>query len=431
MKKPLVSIIVPVIRPEKATRVFERLHSFTGLDREQWELVTEKDTDRIGAPCMVKRMVDQAKGDLICFLGDDTIPQKDFLKNAVAAMAELPAGWGLVGLNDKSGRKLPCHWLAHRKLLEHTTDGDFFHTGYKHCFCDTELWDIAREIGHYVYCETAIVEHDHPLLKKEPLTGDYARVYADEIFKADQALYMQRRRDRITARNKKNGELKLGIALPLCDAHVAKQFFLSFYLIDIPCDCQLLLPDFTTQDIGAVRNNLVRQALRLDLTHLIMMDTDQVYPQNVITKLLSHKVDAVGALVHKRWKPFNAVVYHGAVGRYRQEDDERVYSGELIEVDATGTGCILFDMTIFKSVPFPWFHFDVNAWGEPVGEDICFCQKMKDAGFKIYIDTSVEVGHLNTFVIDKDFYKQYKLANPFKFKDGTKRELPENKQAVA
>lgn len=150
----LISIIIPVIRPDKAARCCNAIIENSGIPRSQYEIVTEEDKDRIGAPRMVKKLTDESTGDLVCFLGDDTIPQKDFLKNALEAMATLPDGWGLVGFDDnirlRGQIKAAAHWLGNKKLLP-LLDGCFFHTGYKHCWCDNELTIRAAELGRYIF----------------------------------------------------------------------------------------------------------------------------------------------------------------------------------------------------------------------------------------------------------------------------------------
>jgi predicted peroxiredoxin len=134
-----------------------------------------------------------------------------------------------------------------------------------------------------------------------------------------------------------------------------------------------------------------------------MLDTDQVYPRDTLTKLLSHEVDIAGVLVHKRWAPFNPVMLRGTLGKYIIVEDEEMYSGDLVEVDATGTGCLLFDMRVFDKVKYPWFKFSVIN-EKPVGEDIYFCSKARQSGVRIFVDTSIEVGHLTTMEVNKTLH---------------------------
>ena len=191
--KKKVSIIIPIIRPDGAKRCIEAIHENAGVPESQYEIVTAVDDKRIGCPKMVKALVERTKHDLVIFLGDDTEPQKDFLKKALQAMSRLPEGWGLVGLNDlhHNGNTLATHWMAHKKLLP-LLGGEFFHTGYKHTFCDNELLTRCKQMGRYIWADDAVVVHKHPIFENKKLEGDYARVYSDEYTKHDQQLFTER-----------------------------------------------------------------------------------------------------------------------------------------------------------------------------------------------------------------------------------------------
>jgi len=162
-----ITLILPYIRLSGASRCLKLAQERSGLPKGDLFLMAEYDEHRIGCPKMVRYMAQTASTDLVCFVGDDCIPQQDFLKNALADMSEFEDGWGLVGLNDNTGRSLITHWLAHKKLLPYV-GGEFFHTGYTHCCCDVELQERASAIGRSKLSKTAFVLHDHPLLKNDP-----------------------------------------------------------------------------------------------------------------------------------------------------------------------------------------------------------------------------------------------------------------------
>ncbi|MBD3337157.1 MAG: hypothetical protein GF355_16720 [Candidatus Eisenbacteria bacterium] len=192
-----VSIIIPVIRPESARRCVEaiRRNAGPGLEPEaDYEILAEPDTNRIGCPRMVKRLTARSRGEMVLFLGDDTLPQNGFLAKALEAMASLPGGWGMVGLNDRvhDGNHTATHWMCHKKLLP-LLGGEFFHTGYLHTRCDRELTERCQALGRYVWAEEAVLEHAHPSLQGRELTGDYRRVYSVDYLKHDRALYKRRK----------------------------------------------------------------------------------------------------------------------------------------------------------------------------------------------------------------------------------------------
>ena len=185
-----VSICIPWIRELKFERCVNMIEENAGYP---FEMVAEEDKKRIGCPKMLKRLVDRSEGDLVVFLGDDTLPLTDFLSNAVLHMKKFPDQCGLVGFNDQTGRVLPTHWLASKKLLP-MLDGEFFHTGYNHCCCDQELLYRTHEKGLFIYAKDAIVLHDHPILTGQQTSDpDYLRVYSDAVRGPDQRLLAKRK----------------------------------------------------------------------------------------------------------------------------------------------------------------------------------------------------------------------------------------------
>jgi len=189
-----VSIVIPVIRPEKAMRCIKMATENAGIQQEDFEVLTAHDWQRLGAPKMVKALTAIAEFENVCFIGEDTLPQKNWLKEAINTMRLFEMEWGLVGLNDQTGRNdLATHWLASKRLLGYLGE-EFFHTGYWHCCCDVELTERANLMGRFKYSEKSVVLHDHPLLASEKAADkDYERVYSDEYLSHDRNLLKLRR----------------------------------------------------------------------------------------------------------------------------------------------------------------------------------------------------------------------------------------------
>lgn len=194
---PFVSIIIPTLgRPDKLARLLDSIGPNAGY--ENYEVIVEYDNpipDNIGVPKVLKRAVEKSKGDLVMFLGNDCIARKDFLKNAVDKMKEsFPEVDGLVGLNDGYWYgEVYTHWLASKKLLP-SLGGEFFHTGYHHTGCDSELTQMCRKLGKAVWAENARVFHDHPIQKafKEPIDEVYQIAYEPTNRELDNILYHKR-----------------------------------------------------------------------------------------------------------------------------------------------------------------------------------------------------------------------------------------------
>lgn len=208
------------------------------------------------------------------------------------------------------------------------------------------------------------------------------------------------------------GEIRLGIALPLVDQKVHTAFLDSFVLMRKPC-FTYIRPAFPSMQIDVIRNQLVKQALESGCTHMLMMDTDQVYNDpDMINKLLAHDKDVVSVMVQRRYPPFDGITLRGEPGKYLSVSDEEIIEAKksdnhLIEIDATGGGCLLYKTEVFLKIPPAWFEFSKTEGGEVIGEDINFCWKLKQNGYKIYCDTSIDVGHLSTLEINWNTHRLY------------------------
>jgi len=200
---------------------------------------------------------------------------------------------------------------------------------------------------------------------------------------------------------------KLAIGFPLSFPMVHSDFFFGCMMMERP-DFVVLRAD--NGPIDALRNNLVKEALELGVSHLMMMDCDMVYHHQTIPRLLSHKLPIVGALVYRRYPPFDPLLLKGdPVTGYESLSEWK--ENELIEVDATGTGCLMFDMNVFRDMPGPWFKFRDNPItdvGGVIGEDVGFCWDLRRAGYRIFVDTALPSTHLTTMAVNHQTFLLYR-----------------------
>lgn len=76
---------------------------------------------------------------------------------------------------------------------------------------------------------------------------------------------------------------------------------------------------------------------------------------------------------------------------------------EVFEIFAAGFAFMAIKQGVFESIERPWFELVyVRAYSGPnnektlipFGEDYSWCQKAKQAGYKIYIDPAAKIGHI-------------------------------------
>jgi GT2 family glycosyltransferase len=201
----------------------------------------------------------------------------------------------------------------------------------------------------------------------------------------------------------KISNFKLGIGIPNTFPYVNSGFFDSFIQMDKPDFVYLPAKNGPIEDL---RNNIVSRAIDAGCSHILFLDIDQSYPKDTIPKLLRHKLPIVHGMVHRRYPDFDPILYKGEIGRYELITDYE--EGSLLEVDATGTACVLYETRIFRDMEFPWFEFSKIEDGKTVGEDIGFCSRLRKKGYKIFVDTSIEVIHYAIIGVEKNFHRLYK-----------------------
>lgn len=215
----------------------------------------------------------------------------------------------------------------------------------------------------------------------------------------------------------KISNFKLGIGIPHNFPMVSDAFFDSFIAMEKPDFFYLRSPH---GNIENMRNELAKESLMGGCTHIMMLDSDQVYNIKTITRLLSHRLPIVGCLVYRRYPPFDPIMFRKKDGHFESITEWEPNS--LIEVDRTGTGCIMFETEVFRKIPYPWFRFRTGPYGGTIGEDFGFCDDLREKGYKIYVDTSIPSDHLTHMLVNEGTWKLYNRLKEAEAKSQKKEE---------
>lgn len=123
--------------------------------------------------------------------------------------------------------------------------------------------------------------------------------------------------------------------------------------------------------------------------YLLFWGDDMVPPFNVIERLLSHNKDMVACAVFARSEPY---AFYAFDENDKMFHVKRLNTG-LQKVTAAGTGVMLIKTSVFKNLSKPWW-----VWPNDDSTDVDreFCLRVaKEQGTEIWVDTNMEVGHLD------------------------------------
>lgn len=198
--------------------------------------------------------------------------------------------------------------------------------------------------------------------------------------------------------NKKNKNLKIGIAVP-CRDQVHSLFTFSLAnLIQTHAeeDIKTKLYMLSGSLIADQRHKLALSCIMDHCTHILWLDSDMMFPDDIAIKLLSHKKPIVACNYSTRAEPRKSVAYK-TIGDWENWLNSKNETSKLSQVAAVGMGCMLTDCRIFSKMSAPYFEVQYDeALREWIGEDFYFCKKSQDLGYDIFIDnqSSMNVYHL-------------------------------------
>lgn len=153
------------------------------------------------------------------------------------------------------------------------------------------------------------------------------------------------------------------------------------------------------------RKAIVKDALQFGADYLWMLDDDHVFDwsraggptdaYDVPIKLVEHlearpEIGVVGALYYQRGGDYHPVIMQEANGLPAFMLPGEV-AGRMQRVDVTGGGCMMIRMSVFDKIADPWFEPE-----HEFGTDIQLCRKVRAAGYEVWCDTSLLIGHLRT-----------------------------------
>jgi len=155
--------------------------------------------------------------------------------------------------------------------------------------------------------------------------------------------------------------------------------------------------------VDAARNKCASTMMEGGYDYILFIDQDVIVPPDTIRRLTAHNCDIVGGIYRQKMPPQNWCMFkksqdvHGADTKV-----PIVPTGDLIEVDYIGTGCLLISRKVFQKIAFPWFKWAVDILTpNGVSEDFWFCNNAQEVGFKIWADTSLKCGHVVTAILDE------------------------------
>lgn len=158
--------------------------------------------------------------------------------------------------------------------------------------------------------------------------------------------------------------------------------------------------------IDSIRNNSVMEAIDTGATHLLQLDVDHLYPEDIVIRLLEHDKDFVCGITSKRNNPYTQTQFKDvSLDMVGVKENVCKFKGDegLVKIGATGMVGSLIKTDIFKKMKYPYYKREYKIRENQVmetGEDIYFCRQLLKYNIDLWCDTSLSYPHhvTNAFV---------------------------------
>lgn len=188
--------------------------------------------------------------------------------------------------------------------------------------------------------------------------------------------------------------MKILLAIPSA-RYVETECFVSLFEMEKTGDIELLIPNSYSIDVA--RNVIARYAEEHKFDYILWVDSDMILPKDTLTRLIKYDKDLVaGVYAYKLLNNERVVAKRHNGEDYKDLTIKEIQESKgLIDIDAVGFGCVLTKVSMFEKIDYPYF-----IYTQEMGEDVYFCAKAKNAGFKLLLDTDLICGHKGTVNYD-------------------------------
>ena len=170
-----------------------------------------------------------------------------------------------------------------------------------------------------------------------------------------------------------------------------------------PCECYYKF--INNSLVYTARDELCFLAVQDNYSHLLFIDSDMYFEPDALIKALDRNVDVLTGLYFKRRDNHEPVLY-SKIGRRIYDDKGNItqhgfskvqedLTEDFFRVEGCGCGFMLINVDVLRKI-----HKKDISWFEPLlglGEDLSFCQRLKENDIELWCDTTIKLGHYGQY----------------------------------
>jgi len=136
-------------------------------------------------------------------------------------------------------------------------------------------------------------------------------------------------------------------------------------------------------------------------THVLWLDSDMVFTDDIVEDLQFSGHDFVSGICHSRRRPYQSCLF-SEYWPHPTRYDCTAYPANTFEVAACGFAAVWMTTALLRQVILKFDQAFLPT--KNFGEDVAFCDRARQLGYKIYAEPGVHVGHVGHVTIYPEDY---------------------------
>jgi len=152
------------------------------------------------------------------------------------------------------------------------------------------------------------------------------------------------------------------------------------------------------------RDKLAKKAIEGGFTHVLWLDSDMIFTEDLLDDLMFSGKDFVTGIAHGRRPPHASCIFKEVwpfVNRWEGHD----YPSGAFKIGGCGFACVLIKTAIIEAV------YKKNGTAffpmRELGEDLAFCKRAKELGYEIWAEPTVWLGHIGHITVYPEYQGTY------------------------
>lgn len=153
------------------------------------------------------------------------------------------------------------------------------------------------------------------------------------------------------------------------------------------------------------RDRIAHKAINEHFTHVLWLDSDMVFNADIVDDLLFCGKDFVTGIYHARRNGYASCIFkcidlNKGVERFEE------YPKEEFQIAGCGFGCVLTSTAMLSAVCMK--NGTCFTPAPNLGEDLAFCKRASELGYKIWCEPTVVCGHIGHITIYPEDHEAWK-----------------------